>query len=289
MKKYTLISVSVVLLILVLGEVWYYGNGADVKITEMHASPFGADDLGKLDITLHNNDSQPVDLWLEVENAFVDKNGVSYSTPMLIISNNSTGSWDEELVSVEKPINLLPGNNSVSIRLGYELPGEYPVKVKVVGNGRLLDEATYLVNITFPELHLKLEDEMEHTNTSDIYRVYGYLLNYGASSASDVSTNLKVTNERTGEVVLTSSALYSVGGQDKIPLRIWPDYPYAIVEIAHDKPSGNSYRPVENVIVGKNGERFRLNLTSRWHDQVVSAELQIPSPKEGGEAHDKAK
>lgn len=289
MKKGNLISILVVLLVLVLGGVWYYGNGADVKIADMHASPFGAGDLGKLDITLRNNDSKPVDVRLEVENAFVDENGVSYSTPRLIISNNSTNPWDEGSVSLEKPINLLPGNNSVSVWLGFKLPGKYPVKVKVVENGRLLDEDTYLANISFPELHLKLEDEMEHTNASDIYRVYGYLLNYGASSASDVSTNLTVTNERTGELVFTSSELYSVGGQDKIPLRIWPDYPYAIVEIAHDKPSRNSYRPVENVIVGKNGDRFRLNLTSRWHDQVASAQLQIPSQEEGGEAHDKAR
>ena len=280
MKKNTLISISVVLLVLVLGGVWYYGNGADVKITDMHASPFGAGDLGKLDITLHNNDSKPVDVWLEIEDAFVDKNGVSYSTSMMIILNNSTSPWDDGLVSLEKPINLIPGNNSVSIRLGYALPGEYPVKVKVVENSRLLDEATYLAKIPFPELHLKLEDEMERTNTSDVYRVYAYLLNYGASSVSDVSTNLTVTNERTGEIVFTSSELYSVGGQDKIPLRSWPDYPYAIIEIAHDKPSGNSYKPVQNVIVGKNGDRFRLNLSSRWHDQVASAELKMPSPKE---------
>jgi hypothetical protein len=280
MKKGTLISISVFILVLALVGVWYYGNGADVKITDMHASPFGADDLGKLDITLQNNGTKPVDVWIEVENAFVDQNGVSYSTPRLIISNNSTTPWDEGSVSLEKPINLHPGNNSVSIWLGYALPGEYPVKVKVVENSRPLDEATYLVNITFPELHLKLEDVMERTNTSDVYRVYGYLLNYGASSASDVSTNLTVTNERTGEVVFTSSELYSVGGKDKIPLRIWPDYPYAIVEIAHNKPSGNSYQPVQNVIVGKNGDRFRLNLTSRWHDQVTSAELQIPTQKE---------
>lgn len=289
MKKGTLISISVVLLVLVLGGLWYYGSGDDVKITDMHASPFGTGDLRKLDITLQNNGSKPVDVWLEIENAFVDQNGVSYSTPRLIISNNSTSPWDEGAVSLEKPINLLPGNNSVSVWLGYALPGEYPVKVKVVENSRPLDEATYLAKIPFPELHLKLEDEMERTNTSDVYRVYGYLINYGASSASDISTNLTVTNERTGEIVFTSSKLYSVEGQDKIPLRIWPDYPYAIVEITHDKPSGNSYRPVENVIVGKNVDRFVLNLTSRWHDQVVSAELQIPSQKEGGEAFDKAR
>ena len=66
-------------------------------------------------------------------------------------------------------------------------PAEYPVKVKVVENSRLLDEDTYLVNIPLPELHLKLEYEVESKNTSDVYRIYGYLINKGLSSAKDVS------------------------------------------------------------------------------------------------------
>jgi hypothetical protein len=288
-KKNILISISVFLLVLVLGGVWYYGNGADVKIVDMHASPFGAGDLGKLDITLRNNDSKPVDIRLEIENAFVDDNGVSYSTPRLIISNNSTSPWDEGSVSLEKPINLLPGNNSISVWLGFKLPGKFPVTVKVFENGRLLDEDTYLANISFPELYLKLENEIQSRNSSDVYRIYGYLINYGMSSANNVSTNLTVTNERTGEIVFRSSESYSVGGQDKCALRDWPDYPYAFVEIAHGKPSGDSYMPVQNVIIGKDGDRFLLNVTSRWQDQVVSAQLRIPPQKEGGDINDETK
>lgn len=281
MKKNTLISISVVLLVLVLGGSWYYGNRADVKITEMYASPFGAGDSGRLNITFQNNDSKPVDVWLEIENAFVDENGTSYSTSRLIISNNSTSPWDEGSVSLLKPIKLVPGNNSVSVWLGYKIPGEYPVKVRVVQNSRLLDEDTYLVNIQPPELHLKLENELERRNTSDVYKVYGYLINYGLSYANNVSTNLTVTNERTGEIVFTSSESYYAGGQDKTALRTWPGYPYAIVEIAHGKPSGDSYMPVENVIVGKDGDHFLLNVTSRWQNQVTSAELHIPAQEEG--------
>jgi hypothetical protein len=281
MKKSALISVSIVLLALVLGGSWYYGDGTDIKITNMYASPFGAGDSGKLNITLQNNGLKPVDVWLEVENAFVDENGTSYSTSRLIISDNSTNPWDEGTVSLQKPIELVPGNNSVSIWLGYRLPGEYPVNVRVVQNSRLLDEDTYLVNITSPELHLKLENELERRNTSDVYKVYGYLINYGLSSADKVSTNLTVTNERTGKIVFTSSEFYSVGGQDKSALRAWPGYPYAIVEIAHGKPSGDSYKPIPIVFVGQNGDRFLLNITSRWQDQVTSAELHIPTQEEG--------
>lgn len=281
MKKGTLISISVVLLVLALGGLWYYGSGTDVKIVDMHASPFGAGDPGKLNITLQNNGLKSVNVWLEIENAFVDENGESYSTSRLIISDNSTNPWDEGSVSLQKPIKLAPGNNSVSVWLGYRFPGEYPVKVRVVENSRLLDEDTYLVNVPFPELHLKLENEIEHRNNSDVYKVYGYLINYGLSSANKVSTNLTVTNERTGEIVFTSSESHFVGGQDKSDLRAWPSYPYAIVEIAHDKPSGDSYMPVQNVIVGKDGDRFLLNVTSQWQNQVTSAELHIPAQEKG--------
>ncbi len=281
MKKSTLILISVFVLVLALGGVWYYGSGADVEITGMHASPFGAGDPGMLNITLQNNGLKPVDVWLEIENAFVDDNRVSYSTSRLIISNNSRSPWDEVSVSLQKPIKLVPGNNSVSVWLGYKLPGEYPVKVRVVENSRLLDENTYLVNVPFPELHLKLENEIERRNTSDVYKVYGYLINYGLSSANKVGTNLTVTNEKTGEIVFVSSESYSVGGQDKIALRAWPGYPYAVVEIAHDKPSGDSYKPVQNVIIGKDGGRFLLKVTSRWQNQVTSAELHIPAQEEG--------
>jgi hypothetical protein len=281
MKKSALISVSVALLGLILGGLWYYGNGSDVKIADMYASPFGAGDPGKLNITLQNNGLKPVDVWLEIQNAFVDENGTSYSTSRLVISDNSTSPWDERSVSLQKPIKLVPGNNSISVWLGYRLPGEYPVKVRVVQNSRLLDESTYLVNITSPELHLKLENELERRNTSDVYKVYSYLINYGLSSADKVSTNLTVTNERTGKIVFTSSEFYSVGGQDKSALRAWPGYPYAIVEIAHGKPSGDSYKPIPIVIVGQNGDSFLLNITSRWQDQVTSAELHIPAQEEG--------
>lgn len=280
MKKGTLTIILVFLFLLGMAGFWQYGSGTDVKIVDMHASPFGAGDLGQLDIVLQNNGSKPVDVWLDIENAFVDENGVSYSTPRLIISNNSTSPWDEGSVSLQKPINLLPGNNSVRAWLGYKLPGEYPVKVRVVKNSRLLDEETYPVNIPFPEIHLKLEYEMESKNTSDVYRIYGYLANRGLSSARNVSANLTVTNERTGELMLASSELYDVREEDKSPLWTWPDHPYAIVEIAHGKSSGESYMPVQNVVIGSNEDRFKVNVTVRWQDQASFAELLIPPMEE---------
>ncbi|MCQ1536917.1 hypothetical protein FTO70_14795 [Methanosarcina sp. KYL-1] len=286
MKKGNIISVSAALLILLLGVFWLYGTGADVHIADMSSSPIGVRESGQLDIVLQNNGSKPVDVWLEVENAFVDMNGEARSTSRLIISNDSADPWNAEFVSLQKPIHLLPGNNSVSVWIGYALPGKYPVNVKVVENGRLLDEGTYLVETPPPEIHLKLEYEMGRRNTSDVYRIYGYLINKGTGSALDVSTNLTVTEEGTGEPVFTSSRTYDVRGNDKSALWTWPDYPYAIVEIAHGNPLEEPYMPVQNVVIGGSEDRFRVNVTSTWQGQAVSAELLLPSGKETGDAYD---
>lgn len=285
MKKNTLISVSIAFLVLALGVLWYYGSGTDVKIVDMHAPPVGVRESGQLDIVLQNNGSKPVDVWLEVENAFVDSDGVAHSTLGLIIPYDPEDPWNVEYVSLEKPIHLLPGNNSVSIWIGYALAGKYPIKVKVVEDSRLLDEGTYIVEILPPEIpeniYLKLEYEMETGNTSDIYRIYGYLINKGSGFAEEVSTNLTVTDERTGELVFASSEIYGVREYDKTPLWTWPDYPYAVVEIAHGEPSGESYIPVKNVVIGGDGNRFRINVTSTWQDRVVSAELLLPPGEKG--------
>ncbi|AKB19570.1 MULTISPECIES: hypothetical protein [unclassified Methanosarcina] len=285
MRKSTLIYASVTFLVLLLGIYWYYGTGPDVHIADMSAAPIGVQESGQLDIVLRNNGLRSVDVWLEAENTFVYSDGVAHHNSGLLIPSDSGDPWDTKFVSHEKPIHLLPGNNSVSVWIGYYLPGEYPVKVKVVENSRTLDEGTYLVEVPLPEipenLSLKLEYEMESRNTSDIYRIYGYLINKGPGSEKNVSTNFTVINERTGELVFTSSAIYGVGEYDKTPLWIWPDYPYAVVEIAHGVPSGESYMPVQNVVVGESEDRFRINVASTWQNRSVSAELLLP-PGEGG-------
>jgi hypothetical protein len=285
MKKSILIYVSVAFLILSLGIFWYYGTGPDVRIVYMNASSIGISESGQLDIVLQNNGSKPVDVWLEAENTFVGIDGVAYHSTGLIIPDNSGDPWSADFISLEKPIHLLPGNNSVSLWIGYGLPGEYPVKVKVVDNSRILDEDTYLVKVppheTPENLSLKLEYEMERRNTSDVYKIYGYIINKGPGYEENISTNLTVINERTGELVFTSSEMYGVGAYTKTHLWTWPDYPYAFVEIAHGKPSGESYMPVRNVVVGQSGDNFLINVTSKWQNKTVSAELLIPPGEEG--------
>lgn len=290
MRKNTVIYISAALLILALGILWLYGNEPNVKIVSMNASPINVSESGQLNITLQNNGSKPVDVWLEVENTFVDQNGVSQPASRMIISNYSGRSYDESF-SLQKPLHLLPGNGSVGIWIGYVLPGNYPINVKVVRNSRILDKATYLIEVSprkVPDnLSLKLEYEKESTNTSEIYRIYGYLINRGTGSA-EIPTNFTVTDEKTGEEVFNSSKICYVREYDKTPLRTWPDYPYAIVEIANGKPSGKSYMPVKNVVIGEKGDIFRINVTSTWQDHIVSAELVLPTEEEGGDIYEES-
>lgn len=283
MRKSTLIYISGVFLVLALWGLWQYGSEADVHIVDMNTSPLEVNEPGQLDIVLQNNGSKPVDVWLEVENAFVDSNGVAHSTLGLIIPSNSGDPWSAEYVSLEKPIHLLPGNNSVSLWIGYALQGEFPVKVKVVENGKSFDERTYMVSVRPPETpknaYIKLEYEIESRNSSDLYKIYGYLINNGTGSARGMPVNLTVIDERTKKPVLASSGFYDIGEYDKTPLWTWPDYPYAVVEIAHGDPLGESYMPVKNVVVGRSEDHFLINVTSTWQGRTISAELSIP-PKE---------
>ena len=80
--------------------------------------------------------------------------------------------------------------------------------------------------------------------------------------------------------MFASSGLYDVREYDKTPLWTWPDYPYAVLEIAHGKPSGDSYMPVQNVVVGKSEDRFRINVSSTWQNRSTSVELLLPPGEE---------
>lgn len=258
------------------GVYWYQETRADVKIVTMEREPLLAlRTVGELNLTLCNYGPKPVNVLFEVENAFVSEKGERFSTARMVIAPDSQRE-EAGYMPISEPVSLLPGNNSISIQIGYALPGEYPVKVMVFHKGRLLDEGTFLVKVPPPELALTLGSEHETVGTYEVYRIDGYLINRGLSPVIDVLTNITVTEVQSGRVVLIGSRVHGVAGYDKMPLHSWEDNPYAIIELAREKPSEKSYMPVEYVVKGRVGEHYRVNVTSTWHDQTVSAEILVP-------------
>ncbi|MDD2439204.1 MAG: hypothetical protein PHD41_03140 [Methanosarcinaceae archaeon] len=286
MKNKKLILIFAVLLTLTLSLLWPFESEIDVKIVEIQTPPLGAQIPEKLTMVLQNNESKPVDVWVDIENAFVDENKISYPTSRIIISENSTHPWDVDFVSFQKPITLQPGNNSIKARLGYSLPGKYELKIKVTEDSRLIDSASHTLEILPPKLSLKLEaekfdwPELDLGNEVELYGIYGYILNYSPSRAKDLRTNLSVRDEKTGKTVFTASEVYYVEAYDKTPLWIWPDYPYALIEISRSGTSDKTYMPVQNVIRGKPGDVFRVNVSSEWENQKVFAEILVPIAEE---------
>jgi len=47
-----------------------------------------------------------------------------------------------------------------------------------------------------------------------------------------------------------------------------------------ESPQESPTCPVQNVVIGESEDRFLINVTSTWKDQVASAELLIPPREE---------
>lgn len=279
MKKNTLILAAFFVLVISLGVFWYLGAGTDVRIVDMSATPLEYGGVGTLNLILQNNENKLVTVDLEVENAFVDENGVAHSTSRLIITDyqNPRSVYEEpDYTPLQKPLVLLPGNNTVQLMLGYQQIGNYEVGVKVSRQGKLLDESSLLVDIPAPELDLSFEYEKEDAEDFVVYRIYAYLLNQGSSPTGEVPINLTVTNLRTGAEVLNTKSVNGARAHDKTSLRTWQDRPFAIVEFVENRSSGRSYMPVQNFVRGQKEDLFLLNLTGKWKDQTFSTELLLP-------------
>ncbi len=52
--------------------------------------------------------------------------------------------------------------------------------------------------------------------------------------------------------------------------------PIVIIELAKDEPSTEKYVMSPIVVKGKIGDRYKVVVTARWVDQVVSSEIMIP-------------
>ena len=257
-KEYTILTVIFILAIAV-GIYWYYPTGDDVRIVKLDApDTLYLGDCGNLlNVTFRNNAITPVNISTNIENAIIDENGTSFTN---INPDSPYGKFT-----------LLPGDNTKNFLLGYLTPGTHNVRVKVYQNGRLIDKDH--INVTVPMPYrpklslLPLAYRIETTDDHDVYRIYGYLLNdMRQSDSSDISVQISIINDKTGEIVLNNTDNYHIVPNRIEALSKWKGKPLAVIELAHNESSNETYVPVPNVVKGKVGDRYRVNVTALWSD-----------------------
>jgi len=291
MRKELVIPVLVIIIAAAVSMCWYYGDRDDVRIADLDAPDrLGLHTANRLSITLLNNESVPVNVNIDVKNAFVGKNGTSLPTSRTMIFKDSDSMNDlnyyQSKISLAEEVTLMPGENTIGIFLGYVVAGNYSVEVRICQNERLIDEGTVIIEVPLPELSLQLEYEKATIDDFDFYRVDGYLTNNELSSAMHVATKVTVTNDKTGEIVSTKTynigvisygtTLISEWNISHLNISNWNDGPITLIEFAHNESSNVNYMPLTSVVKGKIGDVYRVNVTSTGYDQVVSAEIVMP-------------
>ena len=290
MRKELVIPVVIIIMAAAVGMYWYYADRDDVRIVDLDAPDrLGLSTPGQLSIIVQNNESVPVNVTIDVKNAFVGENGTSLSVSRMIFAEtpySGPGFGYSALVPLTGEITLMPGENTIGVFLGYVVAGNHSVEVSIYQNERLIDEGTVIIEVPLPELSLQLGYEKATTDNFDFYRIDGYLTNHELSSARHVTTKVTVTNDKTGEIVSTKT--YNLGvrsygttlitqwNMSHLNISNWKDSPMTLIEFAHNESSNVSYMPLTSVVKGKIGDAYRVNATSTGYDQVVSAEIVIP-------------
>jgi len=258
MRKEYLIFAAVVILIAAIGLLYYYPTGDDVRIAKLDAPQYlGLKEAGELTVTLRNNALIPVNVSIEIENAFINENGTSSS-----------------YINPKSPygkLTLLPGNNTEHFFLGYLVTGTHNVKVKVYQNGQVIDTGSINVTVLVPqrpELSLQLAYRKETTADYDTYKIYGYIIDgkTGGIKGYDVPVQITIMDDETGNVISNDTKTYYVRPGGIATLSKWKGKPMAVIELAHNKPSNETYLPVQNVAKGMSGDKYRLNVTATWSD-----------------------
>ncbi|MGP8323159.1 MAG: hypothetical protein ACT6FG_04110 [Methanosarcinaceae archaeon] len=291
MRKELVIPVVVIIMVAAVSMYWYYGDRDDVRIADLDAPHrLGLHTANRLSVTLLNNESVPVNVNIDVKNAFVGENGTSLPTSRTMIFKDPDSMNDlnyyQSGISLAEEVTLMPGENTIGIFLGYLVADNYSVEVRIYQNERFIDEGTVIIEVPLPELLLQLEYEKATTDYFDYYRVDGYLINKELSGARHVPTKVTVTNNKTGEIVSTDMYNARVGSYESAlithwnishwNISNWKDSPMTLIELAHNESSNMTYMPLTSVVKGKIGDQYRVNVTSTWHDQVISAEMVIP-------------
>jgi len=296
--KNKMIAGAIAIVLLFAALLFWYLAPSDVSIVSIEApEELSIGQLSGLLINMQNNASEDVNVTINVKNAFVDEKGVSLKGSILMVEENF--SW-LQLNVTEKPqkeVRLKPGSNRISAELGYQVPGTQKVEVEVYRQGKLADSRTIEINILKPTIEVLLQSYKGINGTNEVHSVYGYLQLKGKGYAPGVAVNISVINELTNTTVKTVTRGYSLReSYSSQPFVVW-EYrnstydpvtgakttiqtetyaPIVVIELAKDEPSTEKYVMSPIVVKGKIGDRYKVVVTARWVDQVVSSEMRIP-------------
>ncbi len=303
--KNKMITGAIIAIILLSAMVlfWYF-TPSDVSIVSLEApKEIGIYDLSNLKINLQNNAPADVNVTMNVKNAFVDEKGVSLKGFVILAYENSSNVPSNEsnvTDTSQKEVLLKPGSNSITVSLGYEVPGIQKVEVEIYQHGKLADSRTTEINVLPPKISVVLQTHNGVNGTNEIYTVYGRLEILAKSgSAGNVAINISVINELTNTTASTVTRTIRTFSNYE-PLVVWSSRkstydpvtgmmtstetqtfaPVVVIELSNGEPSAEKYIMSPVVVKGKVGDRYKVVVTATWKDQVVSSEVSMPSPEQ---------
>ncbi len=277
MKNKIFIGILLLVLILVVTTVWYFG-GISVSIVSIVApSEVGTHDSGYVVILLQNNGSKDINVSIKVKNTIETEKGVSVQEPIIIVGASGLDALPAE-------VSLKPGINQINVFYGYEVPGLKKIEVEVYQKGKLADAKSAEVNVLPPQIRVELQYTNESRSGYDIYKVFGSLSNFGRGTARGVAVNISIIDETTQKIISSSVRTYQIRdytffeslntwrGKDGLETRA----AVALIELSSGAPSNESYLPAAAVAKGKIGNRYRVVAVAQWQDQTSKAEVMIP-------------
>lgn len=282
---------------------WYF-TPSDVSIVSLEApEEIGINDLRSLKIDLQNNAPADVNVTINVKNAFVDEKGVSLKGFVILAYENSSyipSNASNVTDASREEVLLKPGSNSITVSLGYEVPGPQKVEVEIYQRGKLADYREIGINVLPPKVSVVLQTHNGVNGTNEIYTVYGRLEILAKSgSAGNVVINISVINELTNTTISSATRIIRTYSTSE-PILVWSSRkstydpvtgmmtsidtetfaPVVVIELSKDKASDEKYIMSPVVVKGKAGDKYEVVVTATWRDQVVSSEVRIPSPEQ---------
>ncbi|WP_406657607.1 hypothetical protein V7O62_03365 [Methanolobus sp. ZRKC2] len=284
-KELFLILAGIILISVIVW--WNYDSNVDVNIKEIIApktlgvDTLKSDSLNQVIVVVQNNEPRPVEIKLETDNAFVDENGKSRDTYIVFGYDGLTYS---DIVSTRDKIALQPGENRLTLLMGYKVTGEQDVHIKIINNEILLDDESFTVEVLPPENTVELTYKKSTDGNLEIYEINAYVLNNGQGRAENVEANLSIIDPKTNKTISSETVYLDVPAYSKSSFSTWKGHAAGIIELSSGNNSVERYMPVQVVAKGKVGDQYLVKLTAKWHEENVETEILIPEePDEKGE------